>query len=736
MRNLYCTVGSPGAGKSQWIKENGLEPYSLSADSIRLMTQSPVWNVDGTFGISQKNDKLVWETLFQLLAKRCERGELTVLDSCMSKSSDWARFKQFAEVYRYRLFAIDFRDVPIEVAKERNRDRKPVCKIVPEHVIDNIYSRFVNQRPPSYITILKPEEFLKTTEIRWLDFNRYKSLCVIGDVHGARNALDEYFKLNPFSEDIGYVYLGDFFDRSDCNGETFEFVMSIFNRPNVMILQSNHGEHLKKFAFDKEAEIRSREFLNHTIPQILAAGFTKGDARNIARKEAQLAAFEFHGKKWIATHGGVPGIPNAFVPTIDFIKGVGGYEDMELIAASWLRNTSEDVFSVSGHRNLNSCSIQINERFFNLEGKVEFGGHLRILEIYPDKIVPVEIKNNVFRADLVSHSPKSEVTESQAVPSESKTELLEYISYLRGNKNVYENKFDDGISSFNFKRDVFFKNKYGQVRDLSRGFFINRNSGAVVARFSKKMYNLGEVPETQKDYLRENLKFPCSVYIKENGFLGLLGYDDTLKKLVFTSKSTITGDFAQWFEQLFYEKHGNRVGEITEYLAQNNSCMAFEVILPEKDPHIIEYSEDKLVLLDVFKRDLSGDKLSYDELMKFSARTGIYCKILVQTLNNVADFDNFLNTIPENDSTLEGVVVEDTAGFMFKLKFNFYRKWKFLRGIADKVSKGHGFNLGKLVNPLENDFYGFCKTKTREYLAAKSIIDLRKEFFLEKPQYN
>jgi predicted kinase len=729
MRNLYCTIGSPGSGKSSWIKENGLEPYSLSADSIRLMIQSPVWNVDGSFGISQKNDRLVWETLFKLLKSRCERGELSVIDATHSKASDWSKYKEFAEEYRYRLFGIDFRNVTIETCKERNRNRKPACKVVPENVIDNIYSRFKNQKPPAYITVVKPEDFLKTTEIKWLDFNKYKKCVIIGDLHSSYSVLKDYFDKNAFSEDSYYCFVGDLTDRNTESAEVLRFALTLFNRPNVTILQSNHGIWLSKWAFDKDDEIRSKEFLNSTMPQIIAGGLSKGDIRNLCRKEAQLLCFEFYGKKWIITHGGIPGIPNAFVPTIDFIKGVGGYEGMEDVAASWLKNTSDEYHQCFGHRNLNSLPIKVNERVFNLEGKVEFGGHLRILEIYPDKIVPVEIKNNVFRADLVSHTKKEEPTESKVAPSETQTELLEYISYLRSNKNVYENKFDDGISSFNFKRDVFYKNKYGQVRDLSRGFFINRNSGKIISRAYGKFFNLHEVSETKPEYLRENLKFPCSVYVKENGYLGLLGYDDVLKKLVFASKSTIEGDFARWFEELFYEKYNHHIGEITKMLAANNCCMAFEVVLPEKDPHIIECLEDKLILLDVFKRDLSGDKLSYEDLMKFSAQTGIYCKLLAQTLYNVVDFDNFLNTLPENDSTLEGVVVEDSSGFMFKVKFQFYKTWKFLRGIKDKVSKGHGFNLGSLRTPLENNFYGFCKTKTREELATKSIIQLRKEFY-------
>ncbi|WP_242363459.1 hypothetical protein [Limosilactobacillus antri] len=35
MRELYLTVGAPAIGKSTWIKEMGLEDYTVSSDEIR-----------------------------------------------------------------------------------------------------------------------------------------------------------------------------------------------------------------------------------------------------------------------------------------------------------------------------------------------------------------------------------------------------------------------------------------------------------------------------------------------------------------------------------------------------------------------------------------------------------------------------------------------------------------------------------------------------------------------------
>ena len=36
MRTMFVLRGAPGCGKSTWIKDNGLTPYTLEADNLRL----------------------------------------------------------------------------------------------------------------------------------------------------------------------------------------------------------------------------------------------------------------------------------------------------------------------------------------------------------------------------------------------------------------------------------------------------------------------------------------------------------------------------------------------------------------------------------------------------------------------------------------------------------------------------------------------------------------------------
>ena len=118
MRNLVILRGAPGCGKSTWIKENDLEPYTLCADNIRLMFQSPEPGIEkDSLFISQKNDNDVWAFLYKLMEKRMERGELVVVDATHSRSSDFSQYNDICAKYRYRKFYVDFSDVPIEVCK-------------------------------------------------------------------------------------------------------------------------------------------------------------------------------------------------------------------------------------------------------------------------------------------------------------------------------------------------------------------------------------------------------------------------------------------------------------------------------------------------------------------------------------------------------------------------------------------------------------------------------------------
>ena len=98
-----------------------------------------------------------------------------------------------------------------------------------------------------------------------------------------------------------------------------------------------------------------------------------------------------------------------------------------------------------------------------------------------------------------------------------------------------------------------------------------------------------------------SLSAKMSAHIIEGAilFLGLLGYDEETDDFVIASKSTTTGDYAGYFKNLLFDKINGKEEDLKRYLRDTNTCMAFEVIDIKNDPHIIEYDDSEVILLDV-----------------------------------------------------------------------------------------------------------------------------------------
>ena len=192
MRKLFLLRGAPGSGKSSWCRDNGLADYVIEPDAIRLMLRAPVLGPDGKYSISQKDNKRVWKLVRQLVEARMETGELIVIDATFAKTKDMQSYKSLANEMRYRIYVVDFTDVPVDIALARNENRTPAYKRVPEHVIERFYETVrIQDVPPSY-TVVSPDEALGIiNETAPLDKTGYAAANFIGDVHGCMSALKE-----------------------------------------------------------------------------------------------------------------------------------------------------------------------------------------------------------------------------------------------------------------------------------------------------------------------------------------------------------------------------------------------------------------------------------------------------------------------------------------------------------------------------------------------------------------
>lgn len=729
MRILLLLRGSAGCGKSTWIEKNGLKPYTLSVDDIRLLCQSPIMQVDGTEGISQANDNVTWKTLFNLLEVRMQKGEFTVIDATNSKTSEMNRYKEMCNTYRYRIYCVDFTDIPIDEVKRRNANRE-VLKRVPEEAIDKMYSRFATQKIPSGIKVIKPNE-LDTIWMKMIDLSDYNKIHHIGDVHGCNTVLQKYLSDNGgMKDDEFYIFTGDYIDRGLENAEVIKFLTSIKDKKNVLMLEGNHERWLWLYA--NGCTGKSKEFELITKPALEEARIDKKDIRQLYRRFGQCAYYKYGDNVYLVTHAGLSTLPKnlSFVATDQMIRGVGGYNDFEKIAETFINTTPDNVYQIHGHRNTKRLDTKVNDRVFNLEGRVEFGGELRCVQIDKDGIRTIEIQNEVFK-----------IPEMQSEQTVTSSSVADTIISLRANRYIQEKKFGN-ISSFNFTEKAFYDKVWDEQTTKARGLYLDTLKGKVVARAYDKFFNINERPETKFDMLQYKLQFPITAYVKENGFLGIVSYNEYEDDLLIASKSTLDSQFAKWFREMLYEKvSADNIQEMKKYIKEHNVSFMFECVDMKNDPHIIEYPNSELFLLDIVQNDMNFSKYEYDTMVDVANQFGLTPKEKAFEIATWQEFFDWYYDILEEDyeydgRKIEGFVIEDSVGYMTKLKLTYYNFWKFMRSIShEAIRNGYIRKTSALTTPTANEYYAWVRklhdVEDKDSV-PRDICTLRRLFYKDK----
>ena len=725
MRTLVLMRGAPGCGKSTWIREHGLTDYALSADAIRSLYASPELSVDGRLQISQRNDKVVWQTLFDMLERRMQRGDFTIIDACNSKTSEMNRYKALADQYRYRIYCIDMTGIPIDEVLRRNNAR-PELKVVPAVYIQRVYSRFETQKIPSGVKRILPEEF-DTIFVQPIDLSAYKRVVHIGDIHGCYDALQKVFGEEPvrgIDPDTAYIFLGDYGDRGPDTPKVLNFLFEISQFPNVCLLEGNHEAHLWAWANDKQSV--SREFERRTRFELETAGVDKANIRRLYRKLRQCSWYTWRGHNVLCTHGGIPGFGQLthidYVPAIQMIKGVGAYEEVTSVAEAFDRQGAIGT-QVFGHRNIGTIDAMAFPRSILLENAVERGGTLRVATLDESGFSISEYQSESAIA------MQARFNEGEAVPSPNADIIEALVAKMRSSKLINEKRFGR-ISSFNFSRTAFADRKWNDLTVRARGLYIDTSNMKIVARGYEKFFAVEERNETSRWALSRNLAFPVEVFKKENGFLGLLSYDHATQSLFVTTKSSPDGDMAHLFDSMLSDVLRHHA---TALLKERDVTLLFEVIHPEADPHIIEYTSPKLFLLDCVPNTLDFSAAPYEELVEIAKVLGVDVKQRTAILQNWSEFDELYKATQSpfkpGETPFEGYVIRDANGFMVKMKTNYYTTWKMLRGVADTVCKqGYIRRTEALSTPLKNYFYAFARDWYAAHPDHMDIISLRKRF--------
>lgn len=725
MQYLVLLRGAPASGKSTFIKEHHLEPYTLSADQIRTQVSSPMLNTDGNFVISQKQDKYVWETLHTMLEKRMQDGCFTVIDATHYKTSLISQYKNLAKRYYYRVYIVDFTDVSYEELIRRNNEREDY-KRVPEEVIKKMTTCFTDDTEvKKWCTVIKPEQFEETFALQPLDLTDvYDEIFVFGDIHGCFTAFNNFITKHPLTDKTCYIFVGDYTDRGLENDKMVQWLLDNYQKKNVVLLKSNHTVHLDHYAHDEWDLIRSKEFKQITYKQL--EKFDKKDLRMLCRKFIQMSYFQFGLYSYLITHGGIPAInltKLAFVPTIQLIKGVGEYSDCDSIDENWSK-CHISIYSIHGHRNVRGVKIHNTLMTYNLDSRIEYGEPLRVIKL--NKNGEAE---EFYEPNPVFSDPKKETISTRTVTIQSDNDI---VNELNHNRDIIKKELGDGYYSFNFSRDVFYKKQWNELTEIARGLFVHLPDGKIVARSYRKFFNLNENKGTSLENVLTKVKYPIVAYHKYNGYLGLLSYDFVNDDFFIATKSTNQGDYKNWFKKILEDKK-YLTSKLKEYLKKYNCTFIFEVIDPINDPHIIEYNYSEIILLDIIYNEFQFKKDKYFDMASIAAYFGFLHKEVLLPLYNATELEDFLKNFDNNYALIEGAVFEDANGYMFKYKTSYYKFWKEMRKLKDDFAKGRApKKIYKDANWIS--FYKFLEKLTPEEL-NKDIITLRKEWEINNEIY-
>lgn len=714
MKYMILLRGLPGSGKSTWVKNNHLEDYTISSDTIRLMYSTPVIKSRQNYEqrvISQKNDKQVWDLLHQLVVDRIKNGQTTIVDATHLKANSINYYKQICKNNHIRCVVICF-DVSVEEAIVCDLMREGTCRYVGEKVIRRMADGI--EKVPSWCEIGNPDDiaYQFNVELKPVNYNeKYNEVVIFGDLHGCYDPLKKWFDEHPLSPKTKYVFCGDYEDRGIQHKELFDFLLAHRKDSNFKFLAGNHTSRLMQIA-NRDKDSKSYPEYDNTLEQM--KDFDCDELRKFIRDQDEMVYFNFFGDNYCVSHAGISCLPTLKLNSDEYIKGHGDYNQSEDVDATFgekaskvLATSNRLIFQVHGHRNIHKADIRSKAFCFNLEGGIEYGGDLRILQIDKTCFYTHKIKNDVFRVKSTNE---------------------DVVNELKSSPLIRRTQNPNGISSYNFTKEAFFDKKWNDLVCTARGLFVYDDTNKVAARSYSKFFNLGEVKTSTEDYILNNWVGTVNVYGKANGYLGIISVDTRTNEFIFASKSRTDMDFAKNLERIFNKKVSKaKQNALRDWLTKdmdkhngNAYSLVVEVIDPVNDSHICKYIQENVCLLDVFVNDYAEKSLGYDAVCKLGQLTMLPVKIPLEPIKDAITLKMALNELSNSKEHCEGFVLEghNKAGEIVRVKIKtpWYQMWKYYRSYGSFERKW--------------DDMGFLTAEQREYACkiwkrANQLIALR-----------
>ena len=287
-----------------------------------------------------------------------------------------------------------------------------------------------------------------------------------------------------------------------------------------------------------------------------------------------------------------------------------------------------------------------------------------------------------------------------------------------------------GVVACNFTRKAFYKGAWDEQTIRARGLFLDKNTGAVVARGYDKFFNVGQNggPASIRDLAEAAVEAaPTSdnphvtLRHKLNGFLTIVATING--NLTVLSKSGITA-YSREAERILRAQIGDAGCErLRRILADNNMSATFECI-SKRDPHMVRYTKDEMIFLDLIHNAPDYDPVPLDAAFTAIRKVDPLMPVARSTTftygwnwETADELEYLIQRSARNASRdlMEGYVVAYGDGRMAKIKSDWYVRAKRLRPVVkNAILRGD-------MEPMRRETEEI--TKMRTILADGGILD-------------
>lgn len=393
---MFFLYGAPGSGKSTFVAENQLEPFTVSPDEIRRMFAVEVSATDGGSAplLSGRVHRRVFQLAEEIAETKAFRGATIVIDAMNINPRSIKPFISVAKAHGYRTVGIDFnKNITLDELIERNLKREPMRR-VDQDVLANKKSqadRYTTKH--MFDKFITPDEFINTAnEMYDIETHEYYDhpVVVVGDIQS------EYEPLRALHEDYPdarFIYIGDLFDRGPEPLSVANTVESGIIFGDDIFVMGNHDTNMTKII---RTDISTNKWVQtwHTRQQLNAGGWNDNRIMRLMDHYTPFHIFKTHpnGPKWYATHSGLAARNFDTDPwrtsEWEYTHGVSD-RNLAYSGASTYTDYQEGVmeYSIFGHRGQeapestddNIIYLDNKPNTYCLESRVETGGWLSAL---------------------------------------------------------------------------------------------------------------------------------------------------------------------------------------------------------------------------------------------------------------------------------------------------------------------------------------------------------------------